>query len=65
MVHHGLADQLAVHEGPPLDLAGALLDLDADGLQQELVARHQLDEDEAAEVAVDLAYRLAKAAYKL
>jgi glucuronate isomerase len=31
----------------------------------ELVARHQLDEDEAAEVAVDLAYRLAKQAYKL
>jgi glucuronate isomerase len=31
----------------------------------ELVARHQLDEDEAAEVAVDLAYRLAKRAYKL
>jgi glucuronate isomerase len=31
----------------------------------ELVSRHQLDEDEAAEVAVDLAYRLAKQAYKL
>jgi glucuronate isomerase len=31
----------------------------------ELVSRHQLDEDEAAEVAVDLAYRLAKEAYKL
>jgi glucuronate isomerase len=31
----------------------------------ELVSRHQLDEDEAAEVAVDLAYRLAKATYKL
>jgi glucuronate isomerase len=31
----------------------------------ELVARHQLDEDEAAEVAVDLAYHLAKQAYKL
>jgi len=30
----------------------------------ELVGRHQLDEDEAAEVAVDLAYRLAKEAYK-
>jgi glucuronate isomerase len=30
----------------------------------ELVSRHQLDEDEAAEVAVDLAYRLAKEAYK-
>ncbi len=31
----------------------------------ELVSRHRLDEDEAAEVAVDLAYRLAKRAYKL
>lgn len=30
-----------------------------------LVAEHRLDEDEAREVAVDLAYRLAKAAYKL
>jgi glucuronate isomerase len=31
----------------------------------ELVADHRLGEDEAAEVAVDLAYRLAKRAYKL
>ncbi|MBL8590593.1 MAG: glucuronate isomerase [Methylobacteriaceae bacterium] len=31
----------------------------------ELVATHRLDEDEAAELAVDLAYRLAKRAYKL
>ncbi|MDP1990862.1 MAG: glucuronate isomerase [Syntrophales bacterium] len=31
----------------------------------ELVSRHQLDEDEAADVAGDLAYRLAKEAYKL
>jgi glucuronate isomerase len=31
----------------------------------ELVSQHRLDEDEAAEVAVDLAYRLAKRAYKL
>lgn len=31
----------------------------------ELVSRHRLDEEEAAEVAVDLAYRLAKNAYKL
>ena len=30
-----------------------------------LVAEHRLDEDEAPEVAHDLAYRLAKAAYKL
>jgi len=30
-----------------------------------LVAEHRLDEDEAREVAVDLAYRLAKSAYKL
>jgi glucuronate isomerase len=30
-----------------------------------LVAEHRLDEDEAAEVAVDLAYRLPKSAYKL
>lgn len=30
-----------------------------------LVAEHRLDEDEAAEVAVDLAYRLPKDAYKL
>jgi len=31
----------------------------------ELVADHRLDEDEAREVAIDLAYRLAKNAYKL
>ncbi|MEW6265145.1 MAG: glucuronate isomerase [Thermodesulfobacteriota bacterium] len=31
----------------------------------ELVSQHRLDEDEAAEVAVDLAYRLVKKAYKL
>jgi glucuronate isomerase len=31
----------------------------------ELVSSHRLDEDEAAELAVDLAYRLAKGAYKL
>ncbi|MFN3672882.1 MAG: glucuronate isomerase [Bosea sp. (in: a-proteobacteria)] len=31
----------------------------------KLVAEHRLDEDEAAEVAHDLAYRLAKQAYKL
>lgn len=31
----------------------------------ELVATHRLAEDEAAEVAVDLAYRLPKAAYRL
>jgi glucuronate isomerase len=30
-----------------------------------LVAEHRLDEDEAQEVAIDLAYRLAKKAYKL
>lgn len=30
-----------------------------------LVAEHQLDEDEASEVAVDLAYRLVRRAYKL
>jgi glucuronate isomerase len=31
----------------------------------ELVATHQLDEDEARDLAYDLAYRLAKAAYRL
>jgi glucuronate isomerase len=31
----------------------------------ELVVKHLLDEDEAREVAVDLAYNLAKKAYKL
>ena len=31
----------------------------------ELVATHRLDEDEAGEVAVELAYRLAKSAYRL
>ncbi len=31
----------------------------------ELVSQHRLDEDEAAELAVDLAYRLPKKAYKL
>jgi glucuronate isomerase len=30
-----------------------------------LVAEHRLEEDEALEVAVDLAYRLAKRAYRL
>jgi len=29
------------------------------------VTEHRIDEDEAREVAVDLAYRLAKRAYKL
>lgn len=31
----------------------------------KLVAEHRIDEDEAAEVAIDLAYRLPKQAYKL
>ncbi len=31
----------------------------------ERVAQHRLDEDEASELAVDLAYRLVKRAYKL
>ena len=31
----------------------------------ELVATHRLDEDDAQEVALDLAYRLPKTAYKL
>ncbi len=31
----------------------------------KLVAEHRLDEDEATEVAIDLAYRLPKQAYKL
>jgi glucuronate isomerase len=31
----------------------------------ELVATHRLDEDEAVEVAQDLAYNLAKEAYRL
>jgi glucuronate isomerase len=35
------------------------------GFLARLVAEHRLDEDDAREVAVDLAYRLAKAAYKL
>jgi glucuronate isomerase len=35
------------------------------GFLARLVAEHRLDEDEAREVAIDLAYRLAKAAYKL
>jgi glucuronate isomerase len=30
-----------------------------------LVAEHRLDEDEAAELAIDLAYRLPKRAYRL
>jgi len=30
-----------------------------------LVVEHRLEEDEAAEIAVDLAYRLPKQAYKL
>jgi glucuronate isomerase len=35
------------------------------GFLAKLVAEHRLDEDEAAEVAVDLAYRLVKQAYRL
>lgn len=35
------------------------------GVLAGLVAQHQLDEDEAAELAVDLSYRLAKRAYRL
>ncbi|CAH1678208.1 Uronate isomerase [Hyphomicrobiales bacterium] len=35
------------------------------GYLAELVVTHRLDEDEAADVAQDLAYRLAKEAYKL
>lgn len=35
------------------------------GFLARLVAEHRLGEDEAREVAVDLAYRLAKAAYRL
>ena len=35
------------------------------GFLARLVAEHRLDEDEAAEVAVDLAYGLPKRAYKL
>jgi glucuronate isomerase len=38
--------------------------MDCNWLSQ-LVAEHRLDEDEASEVAYDLAYRLAKEAYKL
>jgi glucuronate isomerase len=35
------------------------------GFLARLVAEHRLDEDEARELAVDLAYNLAKQAYKL
>jgi glucuronate isomerase len=35
------------------------------GYLATLVANHQLDEDEAHEVALDLTYQLAKTAYKL
>jgi glucuronate isomerase len=35
------------------------------GFLARLVAEHRLDEDEAREVAIDLAYRLAKQAYRL
>jgi glucuronate isomerase len=35
------------------------------GFLARLVAEHRMDEDEAREIAVDLAYRLAKKAYKL
>ena len=31
----------------------------------KLVAEHRMDEDEATEVAIDLAYRLPKQAYRL
>ena len=35
------------------------------GFLAELIADHRLDEDEAMELAVDLAYTLAKRAYRL
>jgi glucuronate isomerase len=35
------------------------------GFLARLVADHRLDEDEAREVAIDLAYRLARRAYRL
>jgi glucuronate isomerase len=35
------------------------------GFLAQLVSDHRLDEDEAQELAVDLAYTLAKRAYKL
>jgi glucuronate isomerase len=35
------------------------------GFLARLVADHRLQEDEAAEVAVDLAYRLVKRSYRL
>jgi glucuronate isomerase len=35
------------------------------GFLARLVAEHRLDEDEAAELAVDLAYNLPKRAYRL
>jgi glucuronate isomerase len=35
------------------------------GFLARLVAEHRLEEDEAREVAADLAYRLAKRAYRL
>jgi glucuronate isomerase len=35
------------------------------GVLAKWVAEHRLEEDEAAELAVELAYRLAKRAYKL
>jgi glucuronate isomerase len=35
------------------------------GFLAELVCEHRLEEDEAAELAVDLAYNLAKQAYRL
>jgi glucuronate isomerase len=35
------------------------------GFLSRLVAEHRLEEDEARELAIDLAYRLAKKAYKL
>jgi glucuronate isomerase len=35
------------------------------GFLAELVADHRLQEDEAAELAVDLAYNLVKKAYRL
>ena len=35
------------------------------GYLARLVAEHQMEEDEAHEVALDLTYRLAKSAYRL
>ena len=58
-----LNQPVTVHGQPPR--RSAPLDEDPAASDAQLVAEHRMEEWEAAELAVDLSYNLAKAAYKL